>query len=98
MRVYYLKTLKKLSIYPLGNTPSAPSVGHSQEDWEWVEVEEALKNWRNWGKPGTRYGHLPVVEEKLLRRVDSPEVLGSEEISEAELLKVKRTRREVLGE
>ena len=26
MRVYCLKTLKKLSIYPLGNTPSAPSV------------------------------------------------------------------------
>ena len=26
MRVYWLKTLKKLSIYPLGNTPSAPSV------------------------------------------------------------------------
>ena len=25
-RVYYLKTLKKLSIYPLGNIPSAPSV------------------------------------------------------------------------
>ena len=26
MRAYCLKTLKKLSIYPLGNTPSAPSV------------------------------------------------------------------------
>ena len=26
LRVYCLKTLKKLSIYPLGNTPSAPSV------------------------------------------------------------------------
>ena len=26
LRVYWLKTLKKLSIYPLGNTPSAPSV------------------------------------------------------------------------
>ena len=25
LRVYCLKTLKKLSIYPLGNTPSAPS-------------------------------------------------------------------------
>ena len=25
LRVYWLKTLKKLSIYPLGNTPSAPS-------------------------------------------------------------------------
>ena len=25
MRVYCLKTLNKLSIYPLGNTPSAPS-------------------------------------------------------------------------
>ena len=28
LRVYCLKTLNKLSIYPLGNTPSAPSVGH----------------------------------------------------------------------
>ena len=27
LRVYCLKTLKKLSIYPLGNTPSAPSDG-----------------------------------------------------------------------
>ena len=26
LRVYWLKTLNKLSIYPLGNTPSAPSV------------------------------------------------------------------------
>ena len=25
LRVYCLKTLNKLSIYPLGNTPSAPS-------------------------------------------------------------------------
>ena len=30
LRVYWLKTLKKLSIYPLGNTPSAPSV--------WIKV------------------------------------------------------------
>ena len=29
LRVYWLKTLKKLSIYPLGNTPSAPS------GWNW---------------------------------------------------------------
>ena len=28
LRVYWLKTLKKLSIYPLGNTPSAPSDCH----------------------------------------------------------------------
>ena len=28
--VYCLKTLKKPSIYPLGNTPSAPS------EWHWV--------------------------------------------------------------
>ena len=28
LRVYCLKTLKKLSAYPLGNTPSAPSVGY----------------------------------------------------------------------
>ena len=27
LRVYCLKTLNKLSIYPLGNTPSAPSEG-----------------------------------------------------------------------
>ena len=30
LRVYWLKTLNKLSIYPLGNTPSAPSVSLSQ--------------------------------------------------------------------
>ena len=30
MRVYCLKTRNKLSIYPLGNTPSAPSV-HSDQ-------------------------------------------------------------------
>ena len=28
LRVYCLKTLNKLSIYPLGNAPSAPSVPH----------------------------------------------------------------------
>ena len=32
LRVYWLKTLKKLSIYPLGNTPSAPSVNHKLGD------------------------------------------------------------------
>ena len=74
------------------------NMGHLQEDREWAKVEEALKNWRNWGKLGTGYGHLLVVEEKLLRRVDSPEASGSKEISEAKLLEVKRTRREVLGE
>ena len=30
LRVYCLKTLNKLSIYPLGNTPSAPSVNPYQ--------------------------------------------------------------------
>ena len=48
------------------------NMGHQQEDWEWTEVEEALRNWRNWGRLGTGYGHLPVVEERMLRRVDSP--------------------------
>ena len=31
LRVYWLKTLNKLSIYPLGNTPSAPSVKERME-------------------------------------------------------------------
>ena len=31
LRVYCLKTLNKLLIYPLGNTPSAPSVALGQE-------------------------------------------------------------------
>ena len=35
MRVYWLKTLKKLSIYPLGNPPSAPS--------EMVRVQNGLR-------------------------------------------------------
>ena len=60
---------------------------------EWTEVEEALRNWRNWGRLGTGYGHLPVVEERMLRRVDSPEASGSGTVSEDELLELKRTRR-----
>ena len=87
------RAIKEMSMELFGK-----NMGHSQEDQEWAEVEEALKNWHNWGKLGTRYGHLPVVEEKLLRRVGSLEASGSEEISKAELLKVKRTRREVFGE
>ena len=31
LRVYCLKTLNKLPIYPLGNTPSAPSVWATRE-------------------------------------------------------------------
>ena len=34
LRVYCLKTLNKLSIYPLGNTPSAPSVCHNTDEEE----------------------------------------------------------------
>ena len=71
------------------------NMGHQQEDQEWTEVEEALRNWRNWGRPGTRYGHLLVVEERMLRRVDSPEASGSGMVSEDELLELKRTRRAV---
>ena len=74
------------------------NMGHMREDWEWAEAEEALRNWREWGKPGTSYGHLPVVEERLLRRVDSPEPLGSETVSEDELAEVKITRRRMFGE
>ena len=42
------------------------NMGHTREDREWAEAEEALRNWHKWGKPGTGYGHLPVVEERLL--------------------------------
>ena len=73
------------------------NMGHQQEDREWTEVKEALRNWRNWGRLGTGYGHLPVVEERMLRRVDSPEALGSGTVSEDELLELKRTRRAVFG-
>ena len=73
------------------------NMGHQQEDQEWMEVEEALRNWCNWGKPGTGYGHLPVVEEWMLRRVDSPEPLGSGTVSKDELLELKRTRRATFG-
>ena len=37
LRVYCLKTLNKLSIYPLGNTPSAPSGSSLGEE---LEIEE----------------------------------------------------------
>ena len=40
LRVYCLKTLNKLPIYPLGNTPSAPSV----IDTPIVSVEAFVKN------------------------------------------------------
>ena len=65
------------------------NMGHQQEDWEWMEVEEALRNWQSWGKPGTGYGHLPVVKEWMLQRVDSPEPSGSRMVSEDELLELK---------
>ena len=38
LRVYCLKTLNKLSIYPLGNTPSAPSV----DEVTMVEILETV--------------------------------------------------------
>ena len=47
LRVYCLENLNKLSIYPLGNTPSAPSVyrllhrGRLVQDEEDVEGEIA---------------------------------------------------------
>ena len=74
------------------------NMGHMREDREWAEAEEVLRNWREWGKPGTGYGHLPVVEERMLRRVDSPEPPGSEMVSEDELAEVKMTRRRMFGE
>ena len=74
------------------------NMGHTWEDWEWAEAEEVLRNWHEWGKPGTSYGHLPVVEERLLRRVDSPEPPGSETVSEDKLAEVKMTRRRMFGE
>ena len=44
LRVYCLKTLKKLSIYPLGKTPSAPSeetvVEAGSSSGEELEIEE----------------------------------------------------------
>ena len=43
MRVYWLKTLKKPSIYPLGKTPSAPSVrGRKIGGLKDVEGEERV--------------------------------------------------------
>ena len=36
------------------------NMGHQQEDREWTEVEEALRNWHNWGRPGTRYMSGPL--------------------------------------
>ena len=45
LRVYCLKTLNKLSIYPLGNTPSAPSVI--------MQIERA-EQWRDCESEGER--------------------------------------------
>ena len=42
LRVYCLKTLNKLPIYPLGNTPSAPSVRSSGTGWATREMGAAF--------------------------------------------------------
>ena len=43
LRVYCLKTLKKLTIYPLGNTPSAPSDCDSEAAIATAEAENPHK-------------------------------------------------------
>ena len=44
LRVYYLKTLNKLSIYSLGNTPSAPSVSSWMEDEFGRDILDAIRS------------------------------------------------------
>jgi hypothetical protein len=39
-----------------------------QEDGE-RKVQEALQNWRQWGKSGSRYEHLPMIKEEMLRKM-----------------------------
>ncbi|KAF9641807.1 hypothetical protein BDM02DRAFT_3133551, partial [Thelephora ganbajun] len=42
-----------------------------REDPEWEEQFETLKNWEEWGRPGTGYGHLPKIDPADLERRES---------------------------
>ena len=69
LRVYCLKTLNKLSIYPLGNTPSAPSdKGDNEEIRVNMMTIEDIKNpeeedreYRSGGRVGWT-GHNEIIE------------------------------------
>ena len=86
LRVYCLKTLKNLSIYPLGNTPSAPSVGdvaleHSggvrPSHGEYGEVECAER--------GVEHGHVARCWVKLALVEGDIEVEGGIDRSPSEI-------------
>ncbi|KAF9642018.1 hypothetical protein BDM02DRAFT_3194065, partial [Thelephora ganbajun] len=40
-------------------------------DPEWEEQFKTLKNWEEWGCPGTGYGHLPKIDPADLERRES---------------------------
>ena len=48
LRVYCLKTLKKLSTYPLGNTPSAPSVNGVYSRGDMFSIVSCMVGDGNW--------------------------------------------------
>ena len=83
LRVYCLKTLNKLLIYPLGNTPSAPSDSNCVRDMyidkeqdkffhrinqQWADID-ALKE--RVGQSELRARALELENESLLARLDS---------------------------
>ena len=69
LRVYWLKTLKKLSIYPLGNTPSAPS----DKFFRQVNCQRANINAlkEQMEQSELRARALELENESLLARLDS---------------------------
>ena len=71
LRVYCLKTLKKLSIYPLGNTPSAPSV-KSYWSWPVANCKESILTYTV-VSPNTNEVHVPWHLYACLVRTEVPD-------------------------
>ena len=64
LRVYCLKTLNKLSIYPIGNTPSAPS----EKRWGTKTFDEGMQTDGESEEDGME-GKLCAREERHLRSI-----------------------------
>ena len=76
LRVYCLKTLNKLSIYPLGSTPSAPSV---------LAIFEAFRVWRHYLK-GAENTIDVVTDHKNLEYFSSTRMLTRRQVRWSEFL------------
>ncbi|KAF9642294.1 hypothetical protein BDM02DRAFT_3193529 [Thelephora ganbajun] len=68
------------------------------DDPEWEEQFKMLKNWEEWGRLGTGYGHLPKIDPADLERRESDsdlmEVPSDEEMADkGDALAVGRVRR-----